>query len=194
MTTTPMRRSPLAMMALSLLSESPMHAYRMQQMIRERDKESVVNIGSPNSLHQVLKRLESDGMVVVREVSESERGPRRTVYEITALGNETLREWLTSELSTPRNEYPNFPAALSLVPHLSSQEVATLLEERARNLDSQLTELDPQKVAAELGLERVFLVEDEYRCAIIAAELGWVRRLVDDLRSGELPWPNPDDF
>ncbi len=34
----------LAMMVLALLVEEPMHAYRMQQLIREREKQDVVNV------------------------------------------------------------------------------------------------------------------------------------------------------
>ena len=38
------RRSPLALVVLALLYEAPMHPYRMQQLIKERGKDEVVNV------------------------------------------------------------------------------------------------------------------------------------------------------
>ena len=32
------------------------------------------------------------------------------------------------------------------------------------------------------------LIEDEYRCAMIRAELSWLAGVVDDLRTGALTW------
>ena len=37
-------------------------------------------------------------------------------------------------------------------------------------------------------LPRLFLLEEEYRRAIVSAELGWVRSVVADLDAGRLTW------
>jgi hypothetical protein len=47
---------------------------------------------------------------------------------------------------------------------------------------------DPEAIAAEHGLPRVFVVEEEYKRATAAAELAWLTTVVDDLRSGALTW------
>lgn len=38
------RRSPIALAVLVMLYESPMHPYRMQQLIKERGKDEVINV------------------------------------------------------------------------------------------------------------------------------------------------------
>ena len=38
------------------------------------------------------------------------------------------------------------------------------------------------------GLPRLFLIEDEYRAAMLRAELTWLHAVVDDLRSGRFTW------
>jgi hypothetical protein len=38
------------------------------------------------------------------------------------------------------------------------------------------------------SLPRVTLLDDEYQLAVATAELTWIRKVVDDLRSGLLTW------
>lgn len=39
-----------------------------------------------------------------------------------------------------------------------------------------------------MELPRLFLIEDEYRLALLRTELDWVRRLAAELRAGTLTW------
>lgn len=52
-------------------------------------------------------------------------------------------------LSTPRNEYPEFPAALSFLPVLTPRATQDLLHQRRDRLARRLTELN-----ADLGAGR----------------------------------------
>lgn len=181
-------RSPLAMIVLTLLEEAPMHAYRMQQLIRMREKDSVVNVASRNSIHQVLARLERDGLVVPMP---DDAARSRVVYRNTETGREVLLSWLSETLASPRNEYPAFAAALSCVPLVDPATLAGLLHERLAVLDSALAQVRPEQVREEYGLERVFVIEDEYRRAMLTAEHEWVAALVRDLETGRLSWERP---
>src|ERR1051325_3708967 len=101
-----------------MLTEEPMHAYRMQQLIKERRKDDVVNVSQRNSVYQTIQRLVRDGLAEVVSTGRSENRPERITYRITDVGRETLREWLLAMLSTPAREYAEFPAALSFLPNL----------------------------------------------------------------------------
>lgn len=182
------RPSPLGIVLLVLLEEAPMHAYRMQQLIKEREKDTVVNVASRNSVYQVLGRLERDGLVAVRETSRERRRPERTVYEITDAGRDEMHRWLVTALSEPRNEFPELPAALASVAVLTPAEAAGHLQARASRLRDTLAGTDPEAIAAEHGLPRVFVVEEEYKRAIAVAELAWLDKVVDDIRTGALTW------
>ncbi|UOQ57883.1 PadR family transcriptional regulator [Leucobacter allii] len=181
-------RSPLAMIVLTLLEEAPMHAYRMQQLIRMREKDAVVNVASRNSIHQVLSRLERDGLVVA-EPDDSAR--TRVVYRNTPAGREVLLGWLAETLARPRNEYPSFAAALSCLPLTTPDVLASLLRERLTALDALVAAVQPERTREAHGLARVFVIEDEYRRAMLAAERAWVAATVEELEDGRLSWAHP---
>ncbi|WP_459801890.1 PadR family transcriptional regulator [Herbidospora sp. RD11066] len=183
------RRSPLAMAVLSLVVEAPMHAYRMQRLIKERHKDDVVNVAQRNSVYQTIERLLRDGLIAVQTTTRDENRPERTVYEPTATGRDTLRAWMRTMLSTPKSEYPEFPAALAFLPVLTTTEVVEALTERLTALEIRLAALDAELTDGATFLPRVFLVETEFQRAAVTAEADYVRLLLGDLRNGEISWP-----
>ncbi|WP_017600435.1 PadR family transcriptional regulator [Nocardiopsis lucentensis] len=183
------KRSPLAVQLLLLLLEEPMHAYRMQQLIRERHKDTVVNIAQRNSVYQTLDRLLRDGLIEVHETEQTGNRPRSTTYRITDEGRETLLSWLRTMLSTPAREFPEFPAALASLPALTPESVRELLDGRVAKLRRTLARMDDEKRLTDgMGLHRVFTIEDEYRRAMVEAELAWVMAVIADLVEGRLTW------
>ena len=93
----------------------------------------------------------------------------------------------TSDDSVPRNEFPEFPAALSFVTILSPAQALTVLEGRASLLKDNIATLE-RELTDYGDLTRVILVETEYLRAVAAAELSWVGALIDDLRTRALTW------
>jgi DNA-binding PadR family transcriptional regulator len=172
------------MVVLSMICEEPMHPYRMQALIKERGKDQIANVAQRNSVYQTIAALSRAGLITIRETSRDERWPERTVYEVTEEGRRTLRLWLRTALSTPAREFPDFPAALSLVAGAEPHEVRTLLETRIGALEMRLTELERPYP----DLPRVFLLEAEYMAAVVRAEIQWLRDVTGDLRSGRLTW------
>ncbi|MEN3536412.1 PadR family transcriptional regulator [Microbispora sp. ZYX-F-249] len=182
------RRSPLATAVLALVCESPMHAYRMQQLIKERHQDDVVNVAQRNSVYQTIDRLLRDGLLAVRETTREENRPERTVYEATQLGRETLKQWMRTMLSTPAREFPEFPAALAFLPVLAPDEALAALRQRIAALETRLAALDAELTESLTFVARLFLVESEYQRGQIATELEFVRGLADDLAEGRLTW------
>src|SRR6185437_15530186 len=99
--------SPLALAVLSLLEVGPLHPIRLW------GKDTVVNVAQRASLYKTIARLEKAGLIAVRHTERDQRFPERTVYELTDDGRRQGRKWLEEMVSTPRNEFPRFPAALS---------------------------------------------------------------------------------
>ncbi|WP_041625221.1 PadR family transcriptional regulator [Stackebrandtia nassauensis] len=186
--TTPPRRSALALTVLVFLAWESMHAYKIQQLIKEFGKDRVVNVKQRASVYQTIDRLLRTELIRVRETSSADNRPERTIYEITDTGRDTARRWLREALASTGNEYPEFPAALAQLPLLPPSEVAEQLQVR---LDAQRAEYaqmsewfdqDPPQ------LHRLFLIEEEYRFAVLTAEIGWLESTIADLRSGALTW------
>jgi DNA-binding PadR family transcriptional regulator len=185
MTSAQPRRSTLAMVLLALLIEAPMHPYRMQQMIKERGQDQLVNVAQRNSVYQALDRLVRDGMARPASTAREAGRPERTVYEITDSGAATFRRWLTDMLPTPAREFPEFPAALAFIAVLPPAEVQRLLAERIEAQQARLTAIREQ---APPGMPRLFLIEDEYRAAMLTAEVAWLRSVIADLKGGTFTW------
>jgi DNA-binding PadR family transcriptional regulator len=172
------------MVVLSMICEEPMHPYRMQALIKERGKDQIANVAQRNSVYQTIAALRRAGLIAIRETSRDERWPERTVYEVTEEGRRTLGVWLRTVLSTPAREFPDFPAALSLVAGADPHDVRAQLETRIGALEMRLAELERPYP----GLPRVFLLEAEYMAAVVRAEIEWLRDVTDDLGSGRLTW------
>jgi DNA-binding PadR family transcriptional regulator len=173
------------MVLLALLTEAPMHPYRMQQVIKARGQDQLVNVAQRNSVYQALDRLVRDGLARSGGTVRDAGRPERTVYEITAEGSATLRRWLLEALPVPAREFPEFPVALAFLPVLHPDTVRELLAARVTAVQERLAAVQAD---APVGLPRLFLIEDEYRAALLTAELTWLRTVVADLDAGTLTW------
>jgi DNA-binding PadR family transcriptional regulator len=181
------RSSPLALAVLSLLHAGPLHPYGMQRLLKLWGKDHVINIGQRANLYKTIKRLDQAGLIAVRQTERDQQYPERTIYELTEAGRQAATDWLTDMLARPRDEYPQFPAALSFIMLLSPADAAATLEQRATALRGQLADIEADLVDT-AGLPRVVLMDDEYRRAVITAELAWIDGVIADLRSGALGW------
>lgn len=184
------RSSPLGLTVLALLHFQPLHPYGLQRLIKQWGKDKVVNVGQRASLYRTIERLLAAGLIAVRETGRDQQYPERTVYELTDEGRATMRVWLAEMLAEPKQEFPQFPAALSFVLMLAPDEALAILERRAAVLAESLAEQEKSLVeqAEVYRLPRVTRLEDEYLRAMTAAELDWISSVADELRSGKLSW------
>jgi DNA-binding PadR family transcriptional regulator len=181
-------RSPLGLIVLWQLFEGPMHVYRIQKMFERQGKDRVVNLRSRASLYQAIERLERYELVEVYETRREAGYPDRIVYAITDTGREVAREWLREMLHNTEGEYPEFITALSILFGLPPDEAQAELELRAEKLQAALADTERSLADAPAALPRLFLLEEEYRKALLEAELSWLRGVIDDLREGRLTW------
>jgi DNA-binding PadR family transcriptional regulator len=186
-TSTP-KRSALGLIVLWLLYEKPLHAYGMQKLLEAEGKGRVVNVRSRASLYQAIERLVRLGLVEVSETVRVAGYPDRIVYAITESGREVARNWLREMLRDTGEEFPEFIAAVSLLFALEPDDAREQLEQRERRLAAELSDTEAEMAKAPPGLPRLFLLEEEYRKAVLEAQLAWLRGVIDDLRERRLDW------
>jgi DNA-binding PadR family transcriptional regulator len=176
--------NPLALAVLVLLYEEPMHPYQMSTTLKERRKEDSIKINY-GSLYSVVESLQKRGLIETRETVRAGNRPERTVYAITEAGEGEMVDWLSRLLSDPVKEFPQFEAALSLMPALPPDRAIELLE---RRLDNQRSALERGRRlmvrARDAGMPRLFAIEHEYEIALLTGEVEFLSRLLDDLHSG----------
>jgi DNA-binding PadR family transcriptional regulator len=189
--------NPLALAVLALLFERPMHPYEMAATLKQRHKHESIKLRY-GTLYTVIELLMARGLIEAKETSRDGKRPERTVYALTASGLDELRDWMRELMREPVKEFPQFEAALCLMPVLPPEEAVQLLRDRAVQLagkvaqmEAELAHIAGQELSAVAGPEEklpaelvglkfppIFVVESEYRLALIKAELAFVNELI----------------
>src|ERR687894_1008361 len=178
----------LALAVLSYLTRGPMHPYELSRTLRQNGDARSIKFNH-GSLYMVVQQLEKAGFVVARETVREGQRPERTVYALTDAGRDELRDWLRELVEEPEHEYPRFVAALSLIAALPPGEVVELLGRRLGRLAEQHAEIRNliDKTLAG-GVHPLFLVEEEYRLALLDAESSFVERFIERITHPETGW------
>jgi DNA-binding PadR family transcriptional regulator len=174
--------NPLALAVLVLLFERPMHPYEIAATLRMRNKGGSIKLRY-GSLYTVIDTLAQVGLIQAKETVREGKRPERTIYALTPSGVTRMREWMRELLGTPVKEYPQFEAALSLLPAVPPEEALALLEARVRRLGEMSEELRAAVELAVKHVEALFLVENEYRLSLIDAERQFIEGLIQRIKT-----------
>ncbi len=180
------RANLLALVVLSLLTERPMHPYEISAVMRQRGHASIVKLNF-GALYSVIETLRSLALIVPVETRREGRHPERTIYTTNEAGQAELLDWLRALVRTPATEYTQFVAGLAFIAHLSPSEAVALLEDRVHSLAEKIREQRAElETSRQRGVDRLFLLEDEYQLAQLENEQVWVQKLIQDIEDGTL--------
>ncbi|MFC6017282.1 PadR family transcriptional regulator [Plantactinospora solaniradicis] len=178
----------LALAVLSYLIQRPMHPYELGRTLRDNGDARSIRFNH-GSLYMVVQQLARAGFIVGQETSREGQRPERTVYALTDAGRAELRDWLRELVEEPQHEYPHFVAALSLIAALPPSEAIVLLRRRLDRLGEQRAEVRALVDGALAGgVPGLFLIEEEYRLALLEAESSFVERLLGQITDPETDW------
>ncbi|MGH3396301.1 MAG: PadR family transcriptional regulator [Streptosporangiaceae bacterium] len=178
----------LALAVLSYLAQRPMHPYELGRTLREHGDDRSIKFNH-GSLYMVIGQLARAGFIAEQETSRAGQRPERTVYALTDAGRAELRDWLTELIGQPQHEYPAIVAALSLIAALPPSQVLELLRARLGRLAGQESEargLVDTSLAA--GVPGLFLIEEEYRLALLAADSAFTSQLIRRITDPATDW------
>jgi DNA-binding PadR family transcriptional regulator len=178
----------LALAVMSYLSQQPMHPYELSRTLREHGDDRSIKFNH-GSLYMVVQQLARAGFITEVETSRDGQRPERTVYALTEAGRAEFRDWLRDLVAEPVHEYPPFVAALSLVAALPPGEVVSLLQQRLDRLAAaraQIRGLIDTTVGQ--GVPELFLVEEQYRLALLDAETAFVREFIGKITDPQTGW------
>jgi DNA-binding PadR family transcriptional regulator len=178
----------LALAVLSYLTQRPMHPYELGRTLRDNGDARSVKF-THGSLYMVVGQLTKAGFITELETNREGQRPERTVYALTDAGRRELRDWMRELVEEPQHEYPHFVAALSLIAALPPSEVLKLLRRRLARLAEQRAEIGTT-IDDALGknVPGLFLVEEEYRLALLEAESSFVERFIEQITDPESGW------
>jgi len=173
--------NPLALAVLAWLLMEPMHPYELGRRLQDSGKDRRIKYNR-GSLYMVVEQLSKAGFIAEQETVRDGQRPERTVYAITDEGRHEFYDWLRALVAQPREEYPHFAVALSLLSLLSPDEAVELLRKRMAALAIKADETrTTMREAIDSGVAWVFLIEEQYALAMMDAESGYVAELVQSL-------------
>jgi DNA-binding PadR family transcriptional regulator len=177
-------------MLLLTLLQGPSHAYRLHKVLEETGKARIVNFKTRASVYQALERLAADGLVTPAGTTSNARYPDRTEYAITDQGREAANEWMRDLLQSTATPSAGFTVALSAMFVLPPNAARTQLEARRAHLAAELAETENaiSGPGVPTGLPRLFLLDEDYRRAVLTAELAWTDQLITELADGTITW------
>lgn len=183
--------TPLAITALALLNERSMHPYEMYQLMLERHQDRLVKV-RPGSLYHTVERLQDQELVESIGTERAGNRPERTTYAITQTGREALVARVHEILSTPINEYPRFPVALSEAHNEPRELVIEDLRSYAATLAELIDEIAAVMMSArERGVPEAYWVAADYVHSMHRAKHDWINHFITRLETEEFPWPQP---
>src|SRR5712692_4161898 len=178
----------LALAVLSYLTQRPMHPYELSRMLRDHGDARSIKFNH-GSLYMVVGQLAKAGFITEVETTREGQRPERTVYALTDAGRHEFRDWLSELVEQPEHEYPHFVAALSLIAALPPGQVLMLLRRRLDRLAEERADIrDLIDNALAGGLHRLFLVEEDYRLALLEAESSFTGRFIEQITDPEAGW------
>jgi DNA-binding PadR family transcriptional regulator len=111
---------------LMLLSEGPMHAYQVEQVVKDRDMRLWTEI-SMSSIYKLLKKLKNGNLIKSRR-QDTENGITKNVFSLTAAGRRALKLKIRDILTEPEHIRWRMDLATSHLSILSRQEALKCLE------------------------------------------------------------------
>jgi DNA-binding PadR family transcriptional regulator len=178
----------LALAVMSYLSQQPMHPYELGRTLREHGDARSIKFNH-GSLYMVVGQLAKAGYITEVETSREGQRPERTVYALTDEGRAEFGDWLAELVAEPEHEYPHFVAALSLIAALPPSEVVPLLRHRLdqlRQASAEIRGLVDTTLAQ--GVPELFLVEEEYRLSLLAAETSFAEEFIGKITDPQTGW------
>jgi DNA-binding PadR family transcriptional regulator len=174
---------------LVFLRLKPMHPYELQSIIRITHKDDFLQL-NPGSLYNSIDRLLQADLIEVVKTTRSGGRPERTIYRITPQGCDAAIQWLRELLEKPVADSTWFYAALSFLPALEPSDARRQLCKRVARLHNEIRNYRQVLATVSPRVGRLNLIELEYAVAWRAAELRWVKKIIQELRLGKLSW-NP---
>jgi DNA-binding PadR family transcriptional regulator len=160
------------------------HGYVVRRELKSWSADSWANV-QPGSIYHALKSLAKDGLLEPVGTAESDEGPARVTYKITAAGEHELHDLLGHALGDATAGNDEVSAGVAMINLVPRKQAVVLLKNRLAGLEGQLTPTrhgitsmpEMGKPAHVSELFRLWLVHLE-------GQVRWTRELIERLEAG----------
>lgn len=178
----------VAVMALALLHERPMHPYEVFRTLEHRCDTRLIRVNA-GAVYHAVERLVAGGLAEAVGTDRQGRRPERTTYRVTDAGRAALVPRLTSLLADDHPAYPLFPVGLAQASHLPRADaLAALAARRDRQADALARATGALERAMSHGHPLRHLLDFDHEIAMLTAEIAWLDDVVARLAADPTPW------
>jgi len=163
---------------LGLLKERPMHGYQLSHELA--DQLGGLGRVSYGSLYPTLRRLERDGAVEPTAAGTTS-GRRKTVYRITARGEELFLDLLEEAPTDGQSEDARFRMRLAFFRYLPPETRIRLMERRRQGLEDRLAALK-ETIRTTSDDDYKLALMDHTR-ALTESDIAWLTGLIHQERT-----------
>jgi DNA-binding PadR family transcriptional regulator len=163
----------------------PVHGYEIRRELVTWRAQEWASIKA-GSIYNALKALTRDGYLEVVGMSQVGGRPERTMYRLTAAGDEEFRILLREAWWTVRPPMDPLMAAISFTGFFSRDEAIAALEQRTAQIHGMVRHV-AFGIEAHDGKDSPHHVREMMRLmnARILAEVAWAKQFIERLRAGE---------
>lgn len=164
---------------LGFLSDEPMHAYEMHQLLNQTETLGLVWRIKQSQLYALLARLEEAGYLSI-VLAPQETRPARKMLHLTETGRAAFDAWLVAPVHHGRDLRQEFLAKLYFANIAGPTVVEQLVSVQRAACLSMLKNLQARADAAQQPYARVVY---EFRCSQLRASCEWLDRCTEILSS-----------
>ncbi|GAA3760977.1 PadR family transcriptional regulator [Salinactinospora qingdaonensis] len=161
---------------LGLVAERPRHGFAIAKLLGPRGEIGRVWSLPPTVIYRALATTTARGLTDVAGFEDSEFGPQRTIYTITAAGNHLLREWLYRPVDHVRDVRVELLLKLALLDR-SGEDPVPLLQAQREHLVPVVAGLRQQSAAERSGFDRTLAI---WRAESAEAAMRFINRALSE--------------
>lgn len=176
--------SPTAWAVLGAVAEGPTHGFAVAQLLAADGALGQIWTVPRPLVYRELGKLVERGLVSQRATEPGDRGPTRTIVEVTATGAREVRRWLAEPVDRARDVRSLLMLKLALHARAGSDSRPLLLAQRER-LEPELARLSARSDHSE-GFDRTLAL---WRAVSYRAALDFIAQILEQSPS---PRPEPD--
>lgn len=175
----------MKLVILGLLMEGDRHPYEIRQTMKDRAMHHYVKM-QEGSLYYAIDQLKKDGYIEPVEVVKDSSRPDRTIYRITASGQELFQELLHQQFMGQKQVFHPMSTALVFAKYGDPHKIELILQKKLTEQRRKVKELwavyEEHIPTVPRSVLHLMMLGYEHGMA----ELRWLERIVRDARDGRL--------
>jgi DNA-binding PadR family transcriptional regulator len=184
-----MMLSKTALLILGVIADEPINPYAISKLISFKRKNLRGKIPD-STVYGIINMLHEKKLIKGKKVKNS-NSPDRTVYAITARGQDILKKNLITYLSTPEDTLSELPLSLFLMGILDKDQVLKALKDYQTHQKTEVS-LTERMVESEKerGVPSSGLLAIEHILQVLKLNLNTVSQVIQQIES-DSAWEHP---